>query len=331
MNGNGSSTAIARLPLIVAAIALNLGLLDSARAAAKVPESSDPIKVIVNNWTSQLVLANISGRLLGKLGYSVVYEPAHTQLQYSALGNGDMHFQVEVWEGTMAVPFESQVARDRMIDAGRHDAVTREDWWYPNYVEEICPGLPNWTALNACSAKLATPQTAPKGRYLAGPTDWEKPDQERVEALGLNIAVVNASDALELRTELETASRTRNPIILFNWSPNWVEAKFPGKFIEFPDHDPACESDPSWGSNPDMRFDCGNPKKGWLKKGVWAGFEQKWPCGLELIRRVNFTNAQIAAAAAKVDVDGLTPEQAAEQWLEENKTVWQSWIPACAP
>jgi glycine betaine/proline transport system substrate-binding protein len=185
--------------------------------------------------------------------------------------------------------------------------------------------------LNECSAKLATSDTAPKGRYLAGPTDWEKPDQERVAALGLNIEVVNAGDALQLRTELEAASRQKGPIILFNWSPNWVEAKYPGKFVEFPDHDPECESDPRWGSNPDLTFDCGNPKRGWLKKGVWAGFEQNWPCGFQLIRNINFTNAQISAAAAKVDVDGLTPEQAAEQWIEENKADWQSWIPACAP
>ena len=311
--------------------ALGAALLGGSNATAEVPESPDPIKIVINNWTSQLVLANISGQLLSKLGYSVTYEPAHTQLQYPAMGNGDMHLQMEVWEGTMAVPFESQVERGRMADAGSHDAVTREDWWYPNYVEEVCPGLPDWKALNDCAAKLATPETAPKGRYLAGPTDWEKPDLERVAALGLNFVVVNAGDASQLRSELEASVRNKDPIILFNWSPNWVEAKFPGKFVEFPDHDPDCESDPSWGSNPDLPFDCGNPKRGWLKKGVWAGFEGKWPCAFDLISNANFTNQQIAEAAAKVDVDGLAPDQAAAQWIEENDEVWRAWMPACAP
>jgi glycine betaine/proline transport system substrate-binding protein len=331
MTRNGSRVGLAKLAaLVVAALAHALGVVDSSAARAELPESSDPIKVVLNNWTSQLVLAHVSGRLLAKLGYSVAYEPAHTQLQYSAMGNGDMHFQVEVWEGTMAVAFGSQVARGRMVDAGSHDAITREDWWYPVYVEEICPGLPDWTALNACAAKLATAETAPKGRYLAGPTDWEKPDRERVAALGLNIEVVNAGDGLELRRELEAASSQGNPIILFNWSPNWVEAKYPGRFVEFPDHDPDCEADPGWGSNPELTYDCGNPKRGWLKKGVWAGFEAKWPCAFELIRRINFTNEQIAEAAAKVDVEDLEPEAAAEQWLAENEGVWKSWIPLCA-
>ena len=330
VEGSKPVSKAARLAAFAAAV-YGMGVLDPAGARAGVPETSEPIKIAVNNWTSQLVLAHISGRLLERLGYRVAYEPAHTQLQYSALGNGDIHFQVEVWEGTMAVAFESQVARGRMVDAGSHDAVTREDWWYPLYVERICPGLPDWTALNDCAAKLATAQTAPKGRYLAGPTDWEKPDRERVKALALDIEVVNARDALELRAGLEAAARDESPIILFNWSPNWVEAKYPGRFIEFPDHDPACESDPRWGSNPELPYDCGNPKRGWLKKGVWAGFEQTWPCAFELIQRINFANAQIARAAAKVDVDGLTPEQAAAQWLVENENTWRAWIPACAP
>ena len=276
----------------------------TSMASAEVPESPDPIQVVVNNWNSQLVLANISGLLLEKLGYSVAYAPIHTQMQYSALANGDVHYQVEVWEGTMAEPFEKQVARGRIIDAGSHDAVTREDWWYPAYVAEVCPGLPDWQALKDCAAQLATDDTAPKGRYLAGPTEWEKPDKERIEALGLDIEVVNAEDASTLWRELEAAAQSKRPIILFNWTPNWVEAKYPGNFVDFPDHDPDCETDPKWGINPTASHDCGNPKRGWLKKGVWSGFEDTWPCAFELIENINFSNAQIADAAARVDVGG---------------------------
>jgi glycine betaine/proline transport system substrate-binding protein len=174
------------------AAVLGVAVLGAFPAAAEVPESTDPIKVVLNNWTSQLVLARVSGELLRKVGYNVEYRPSETQIQYTAMGNGDMHCQVEVWEGTMKVPFEKQIAKERMVDAGSHDAVTREEWWYPIYVEEVCPGLPDWQALNACAAKLATPETAPKGRYLAGPTDWEKPDRERVEALGLNPVQLDA-------------------------------------------------------------------------------------------------------------------------------------------
>lgn len=301
----------------------------TASASAEVPESSDPIKIVVNNWTSQIVLANVTGTLLKEMGYNVEYKPSDTQLQYTAMGNGDMHVQVEVWEGTQKTPFEKQVAAGRMADAGAHSAKTREDWWYPAYVEDVCPGLPNWEALKSpeCAKAISTPETAPNGRYLAGPVDWEKPDQERADAFGLPIEIVNAGQASTLWAELDAAYKRKEPIILFNWTPNWVEAEYEGKFVDFPDHDPRCESDASWGLNPDATYDCGNPKAGWLKKGVWAGVEEKWPCAFQLIKNIDFTNAMIADAAAKVDVDGLSPEDAAKKWLEENAETVKGWMP----
>ncbi|GIS98491.1 MAG: hypothetical protein CM1200mP26_02040 [Acidimicrobiales bacterium] len=53
-----------------------------------------------------------------------------------------------------------------MIDAATHDAKTREEWWYPSYIEDVCPGLPDWQALNECAEMFATPDSGGKGRSL---------------------------------------------------------------------------------------------------------------------------------------------------------------------
>ncbi len=34
--------------------------------------------------------------------------------------------------------------------------------------------------------------------------------------------------------DLAKSFKKKEPIVLFNWTPNWVEAKYEGKFIEFP-------------------------------------------------------------------------------------------------
>ena len=88
MATRGHEGHLRTLQVVLAAVALNLGLLGTPLALAEVPETADPIVIVTNNWTSQLVLANIAGRLLSKLGYGIRYEPAHTQLQYTAMGNG---------------------------------------------------------------------------------------------------------------------------------------------------------------------------------------------------------------------------------------------------
>ncbi len=142
--------------------------LAGSMLAASADESKDPIRIIQNNWTSQLVLSNVVGEMLKAQGYNVEYKSSDTQLQFTALASDDMDFQVEVWEGSMAESFDKAVAAGA-VDAGAHDAVTREDWWYPSYMNEMCPGLPDWKALDACAAKLATAETKPRAVSSARP------------------------------------------------------------------------------------------------------------------------------------------------------------------
>lgn len=298
----------------------------SGGALAAAPESSEPIKIVMNNWTSQNVLAIVVGDLLEKQGYTVEYVPSDTQLQFQAMANGDMHFQVEVWEGSMATAFEAAKA-EGLVDYGAHDAVTREDWWYPAYLNEVCPGLPDWKALDACAEKFATAETAPKGRFVGPPADWGKHYSERIQALGMDFQEVPVGQAATLWAELQAAYDRKEPIVLFNWTPNFIEAKFEGEFVEFPAYEEACLTDPAWGINPDALYDCGAPASGYLKKAGWPGVAETWPQAHAFLMQVNFTNGQIAEAAALVDVEGLTPEEAAERWIADNEATWSAWMP----
>lgn len=293
--------------------------------ASKAAEPPGPIRVITNDWTSQIVLAHIAGTLFEQLGFTVQYAESTTREQWGALSRGAAHVQVEVWEGTMSDMFNRMLAQGKIIDAGDHDAKTREEWWYPSYVEARCPGLPDWQALNRCAKLFATEDSGNFGIYIAGP--WEKPEAARIRALKMAFRVRQVNNSDELWVELKKASNENRPIVLFNWTPNWVEDRFEGKFVEFPAYDPACETDPGWGINPDYHYDCGNPKDGWLKKAVWSGMPEAWPCAYQTLRNLNFNNAMISGLAARVDVDGLGHQAAAEEWLQQHESLWQSWIP----
>ncbi len=288
--------------------------------------SADPIKIPIHNWSSQIVGANVVGKILGEAGFEVEYIPADSQVVYTSMCEGDIDLVHEVWQGAFGVAFEKVVAEGCVIDAATHDAKTREEWWYPSYVEEACPGLPAWDALNKCAEMFSTPETAPKGRFLAGPVDWLKHDNERVEGLAMDFEVVNAGSAAALWAELESASKRKAPVVLFNWTPNFIEAIYEGSFIEFPEYDVACKEDASWGTNPDKTYDCGNPKDGYLKIGVWKGFQEKSPKAYGIVQKMNFSNLDIAVMAKLADVDGMEPEDAADKWLADNEAKWRSWL-----
>jgi len=299
-------------------------------AAAAAVDSSDPIKLPIHNWSSQIAGVYAVGAILESTGNSVEYISADSTLVYTSMCEGDMDLVHEVWEGAFGVAFMEQVDAGCVIDAATHDAKTREEWWYPSYIEDVCPGLPDWQALNACAEMFATPDSGGKGRFLGGPVDWLKGDQERVEGLEMDFIVENAGTAGALWAALEAASANQEPIVLFNWTPNFIEAMYDGKFIEFPTFADECRTDASWGLNPETTHDCGNPKDGYLKLGVWEGFPAKWPNAYAAVQNMNFTNLDIAQLAMYVDIDGMEPEDAAALWLAENCARWTGWSGADA-
>jgi glycine betaine/proline transport system substrate-binding protein len=260
------------------------------------------------------------------MGNSVEYVSTDSQAVYESVRLGDVTLELEVWEGAFGPSFEAALEKGGLHDVGDHDAVTREDWWYPAWTKEACPGLPDWEALNACAELFATPETGDKGRFLGGPVDWLKHDQERVDALGMNFVVVNAGSASALWAEVAAAERDKRPVVIFNWTPNFVEALYPGEFVEFPAYSEGCKTDPAVGPNPAATYDCGNPANGYLKKAAWDGMKDKWPNAYSVLEKISFTNPQIAEMAKLVDIDELEPEDAAAEWLEQNESIWKPWV-----
>ena len=301
--------------------------LVSATATFAAEDSSEPIVIPIHNWSSQIVMSNVVGQMFEMMGNNVEYVTTDSQAVYESVRLGDVHLEMEVWEGAFGKSFRTALEKGGLHDAGDHDAVTREDWWYPSWTKDACPGLPSWEALNDCAELFATAETGDKGLFLDGPVDWLKYGKERAEALELNYVVKNAGSAAALWAHIGAAEADKTPVLVFNWTPNFAEAVWPGEFVEFPTWEDGCDTDPAKGPIPDQLHDCGNPADGYLKKAAWDGMKDKWPNAYDVLTKISFTNAQIAEMARLVDIEDMEPEEAAEVWLEENEDVWMGWLP----
>ena len=293
-------------------------------------DSTDPIRMPIHNWSSQIAGAYIMAAILESAGATTELIPSDSTLVYTAMCEGDMELVHEVWESSFGPAFEERVAEGCVIDAVTHDTKTREEWWYPAHTADHCPGLPDWEALNACAAVFATPESGDKGSYLAGPVDWMKADQERIDGLNLDFVVNNAGTAGALWAALDASIANDEPIVMFNWTPNFTEVLYEGAFVEFPAFEPECNTDPSWGVNPDALYDCGNPAGAYLKIGVNSEFPVKWPNAYGVVQNINFQNSDLAEMALYVDLDGMEPEDAANAWLADHCDRWTGWSGADA-
>ncbi len=303
---------------------LALSLLYGGAAAAGV-ESQDPIKLTLHDWTGQLITTNIMGEVLKKAGYNIEYVQADYLAQFAGLKTGDLHVAMEIWATTGQQAMDEAKATGLVENLGETGMMAIEEWWYPLYMKEKCPGLPDWHALNKCAEAFSTPETYPKGRYLAGPVTWGGFDEERVQALGLDYEVVHAGTDAALFAELESAYQRKAPVLLWVYAPHWAPIKYKGEWVQFPPYEPACYNDPAWGVNPDMKYDCGKPR-GPIWKVAWAGLKKKWPGAYKAIKAFHVTNDEMGNMIARVDLEGETVKAVVADWMAKNEDRWKAWI-----
>lgn len=299
--------------------------LAAGTAQAKV-ESTDPIKFTLHDWTGQLISARIMGEVLKKAGYNVDYVQADYLAQFAGLKTGDLDVAMEIWATTGQEALDDGVKSGKVENLGETGMMAIEDWWFPDYMKEKCPGLPDWQALKKCAAAFSTPETAPKGRYLGGPVTWGGFDEERVKALDLDFEVVHAGTDAALFAELQSAYDRKAPIVLWIYAPHWAPIKYKGEWVKFPAYEPACYTDPAWGVNKEEKYDCGKPR-GPIWKAAWVGVKDKWPGAYEAIKHFKIDNEEMGGLVAKVDLDGKSVESVVDGWLAANEPRWKTWLP----
>jgi glycine betaine/proline transport system substrate-binding protein len=307
--------------LVTAGLALSLS---SGLALAQV-ESEDPIKLALHDWTGQFITTNIMAAVLEEAGYNVELVVADYLAQFPGIEAGDLHVTMELWATTAADALNASLATGNTVSFGETGMQAKEEWWYPLYMKEKCPGLPDWKALNACAELFATAETAPKGRYLGGPVTWGGYDEERIDALGLNFEVIHAGTDAAMFAELESAYQRKDPILLWIYAPHWAPIKYEGEWVEFPAYTPECYADPAAGENPDKAYDCGKPT-GPVYKAGWAGLEAKWPGAAKAIKAYTMSNEEMGEMVGKVDVDCIPLEDVVDEWMTNNEAVWTKWI-----
>ena len=70
------------------------------------PESVKPIKIVLNDWSSQIVLSRATGLIFEQMGYAIKYIQMPIIDQWGALSRGVVTLQVEVWEGHYGQRFQ---------------------------------------------------------------------------------------------------------------------------------------------------------------------------------------------------------------------------------
>jgi glycine betaine/proline transport system substrate-binding protein len=297
----------------------------SMAQAGSVPESGDPIKLALNEWTGQLVSTYIYGSVLEKMGYKVEYVTAGAVPQYEAMATGNITANPENWDNNVGDIYPKAIASGDLILIGPLGLKSIESWVYPSYMEEQCPGLPDWKALVNCPEVFGTPETLPNGRVIDYPADWGSRAAPLIEALGMPYVAIPGGSEGAMVAEIKGAVAAKEPVLVMFWAPHWLFSEIEMKWVDLPPHEEGCDTDPAKGPIPDKTGDCSRPQAN-ISKVAWKGMQDKWPAAYKVLQAMSIDNDLQQKLILEVDNKGRDIKEVIAEWMSQNESVWQDWI-----
>ena len=284
--------------------------------AAGLGAKDEPIKLAMLEWTGSHVSTHIAGQLLVKLGYGVEYVTAGNFPQFSGLSDGSLSASVEVWMNNVGDIYPKSLEEKKIENIGPLNLETREGWVYPKYMEQICPGLPDWTALQKpdCLQALATPETAPNGRFLDYPSDWGSRAATIIADNSLQLTAVPSGSEGALVAELASAAAAKKPLIMMFWGPHFALAETEVGWVNMP----PCKEN--------TNEHCITPPD--VAKITWSGFGQKWPAAYAFLKALEVNAVDQQKMMLRVDKNGEDLDKVVAEWIDQNEAVWKPWIEA---
>lgn len=320
-----------RIRQLASVAILSAGYVLSAQAvnvsAAELGAQDEPIKLAINEWTGQHITTHVAGNILERMGYEVEYVTAGYFPQFTAMADGTIHASLEIWSNNIGDNFIKARDAGKVEHIGDLGLETNDGWVYPLHMTELCPGLPDWKALEACAEALATAETFPEGRILSYPADWGSESVDIIKGLNLPFQAVPAGSEGALVSELKASVSKKSPLVMRMWAPHWVFAEIDVGWVDMPKYGEDCLNDPAWGPNPSEVHDCGVDVAVPFKT-AWVGTDKKWPAAYAFLKNFQMSAEDQIPMMAAIDVHGEDLDEVTKAWVGENEATWRPWVDA---
>jgi glycine betaine/proline transport system substrate-binding protein len=295
-------------------MAMLAAVLPNAALAADMGAKDEPIQMVMAEWTGQHVTTHIAGALLQRMGYKVEYVTGGGYPQFTGLADGTLDVTLEIWMNNVGEIFPKVLKEGKVEDIGQLGLETKEGWIYPEYMAEVCPGLPDWTALTKpdCVQALSSPDTFPNGRLLDYPAEWGSRSAQIIKDNNLPLSAVSAGSDGAMIAELESAVAAKKPLLMMFWAPHYIFAENDIGWIKMP----PCKSQDN--------DHCINAPE--VHKVVWSGVKDKWPAAYEFLKAFRMDADTQQKIILAVDKKGQDIDTLVNDWIDQNPDVWKPWV-----
>jgi glycine betaine/proline transport system substrate-binding protein len=293
---------------------------DAADDNGEAAGAGESVTLVANPWPGSLANVHVAAQVMeNELGTDVDITEIDENAQWTGLDSGELSAVLEVWPSGHEDNYQTYIEDGNVEDLGELGALGQIGWWIPEYLLDEHPEMETWEGLEGNEEMFATSETGDSGQFLAADPSFVQFDETIIENLGLDFEVVQSGSEAAQLTAVEAAIADEEPILFYFYTPHWMHDRYDLTMVELPEYEEGCEE-------PEEERTCGYPEDV-LFKAAYEGLSEDAPTAYDFLSNFQMENEWQDEITFLIDEEGMAPEDAAAQWIEENEDAWQGWLP----
>ena len=270
------------------------------------------------SWVGSTANVYVAKNLLeNELGCTVSITKIAEIPVFEALADGKVDVILEDWQH---VKLYKKYVDDlgKVKQAGSLGVTGHIGWYVPKYLVDENPELASWQGVAENSELFQTPESGDQGQFLAGDPGYVTNDESLIETLGLNFKVIYAGGEASEIAAIQQAYAQEEPLLFYWYEPQWLNAALDFVEVKLPKRTPGCDADPD-------NVDCAYPDYD-LRKLYSSEFAESGSPAVEFVENFKWSNADQELVSQLIAEEKMTPEDAAAQWISDNKDKADAWL-----
>jgi glycine betaine/proline transport system substrate-binding protein len=290
-------------------------------------EDCGTVTINENAWAGSTANVYIAKAVLEEdLGCEVEITKITEIPVFQAMADGKVDAVLEDWQHVDE--YEQYIEKQKSVVMGGPLGVKGHiGWFIPQYLMDEHPEFETWEGLKGNEDLFKTPESGDQGMFLGGDPSYVQKDKELIEALDLNFKHVTAGAEPAQVARWSQLYKQEEPVIFYWYTPQFLNQEYDLAEVKLPPRTEAnkdCEDDAKAGGDPEQykcEYDITVINKLFSKE-----FAESGSPAYDVLKAMKLTNEDQEQVAKAIAGDKEDPDQAGQDWVEENRAKVDAWL-----
>lgn len=310
--GGGVNTSESSAAAPAASTAASAAASEAAPAAADCGDWGVAMHAWVGYTASAQVLTNVAESLGCNITQTTLDEAGVT---YDAMEAGSVDVIVEDWGGGR---WQEWVDRGAIQEVGSNGNVGLIGMFVPAWMAEEYPDIIDGANLNKYADLFKNSESGDKGAWYEGPPGYTTVGEKLIDANDLNYKIISTGSEAALIELFSAAAKNKTAALGYFYEPQNFLAKVPLARVNFPAND--------WTDAEKASGLTDYPETPLQKLATTKLMESGSPFA-SLLKNFSWTNEDQNMVALDIE-SGMSPDEAAQKWIDANKDKVDAWLAA---